>query len=219
MKLCRSGLCAAIAVTAVGVSACGGSSSTVTKTVAAPAANAPTATATQTLTTASSTHTTAPKPKKQVVRTPKVHHRLVPGGLVGHVLNDVEDRLQAKGISFATAGGDVILRGDWGVCSTAPAAGQPIHGAVVLHIGHFSCGAGGEQTTSSPSKTVPGGLVGHVLNDVEDRLDAKGIKYTTQGGFVIIRGDWGVCSTTPSAGQSLTGAIVLHIGHFSCGAS
>ena len=29
--------------------------------------------------------------------------------------------------------------------------------------------------------------------------------------------DWGVCSTTPSAGQDVDGPVVLHIGHFACG--
>jgi hypothetical protein len=65
---------------------------------------------------------------------------------------------------------------------------------------------------------VPGDLVGKKLNDVEDELDSAGISYSTEGGNVFLRGDWGVCSTTPSAGTSVSGAVLLHIGHFSCGA-
>ena len=67
-------------------------------------------------------------------------------------------------------------------------------------------------------QNVPADLVGQKLNDAEDELDGNGIDYTTEGGLVILRGDWGVCSTTPSAGQSVTGAVVLHVGHFKCGA-
>jgi hypothetical protein len=73
-------------------------------------------------------------------------------------------------------------------------------------------------SSAGGGKVVPGDLVGHVLNDVEDRLDGQGIKYSQAGGFVILRGDWGVCSTTPAAGQPVRGAVVLHVGHFSCGA-
>jgi hypothetical protein len=67
--------------------------------------------------------------------------------------------------------------------------------------------------------TVPKGLTDKTLDDIEDLLDNKGISYTTVGGNVFFRGDWGVCSTTPAAGQPISGAIVLHIGHFTSGAS
>lgn len=65
----------------------------------------------------------------------------VPSGLVGEVLDQAETTLTSDGISYTTSGGNVILRSDWGVCSTTPAAGQPVDGAVVLNLGHFSCGA------------------------------------------------------------------------------
>lgn len=67
---------------------------------------------------------------------------------------------------------------------------------------------------------MPGDLVGKKLDDAEDELDGMGIQYSVDSGghVVILRGDWGVCSTTPGAGQPVSGAIVLHVGHFSCGA-
>jgi hypothetical protein len=71
------------------------------------------------------------------------------------------------------------------------------------------------------SQTVPSDLVDKNLVDAESELDSMGIQYTHQansGEEVILRSNWGVCSTTPSAGQPVSGAVVLHVGHFSCGA-
>ncbi len=48
-----------------------------------------------------------------------------------------------------------------------------------------------------------------------------GVPYTYQtnnGDAVILSVDWGVCSTTPAAGESVNGEVVLHLGHFQCGA-
>ena len=61
----------------------------------------------------------------------------------GKNLDDATSELDSKGIQSATNsnGEHVILKFDWGVCSTSPAAGQPVTGVVVLNLGHFSCGA------------------------------------------------------------------------------
>jgi hypothetical protein len=70
--------------------------------------------------------------------------RKVPKGLVGHKLNVVENKLDADAIGYKTVGGGIfgiIVKSDWGVCATIPAAGKPIHGPVKLVVGHFTCGA------------------------------------------------------------------------------
>lgn len=74
------------------------------------------------------------------------HHkcvRAVPSGLTGHSLPHVENALDALAIGYKTVGGGIfgiIVKSDWGVCATVPAAGQPIHGPVQLIVGHFTCG-------------------------------------------------------------------------------
>jgi hypothetical protein len=76
-------------------------------------------------------------------------------------------------------------------------------------------------TPESGGKKVPGDLVGKALPAAESELEGLGIQFshvTINGDAVILGGDWGVCSTTPSAGEPATGSIVLHLGHFECGA-
>jgi hypothetical protein len=81
-----------------------------------------------------------------------------------------------------------------------------------------------EEHTSPPEgggHKVPGNLVGKTLPQAESELEGSGIQFsheTINGDAVILGGDWGVCSTTPSAGEPVTGAIILHLGHFQCGA-
>jgi hypothetical protein len=69
--------------------------------------------------------------------------RRVPAGLTNRSLKVVEAKLDADGIGFKTVGGGIfgiILKGDWGVCETIPAAGQVIHGPVKLIVAHYTCG-------------------------------------------------------------------------------
>lgn len=69
--------------------------------------------------------------------------RTVPKGLVNHSLSSVERKLDAKGIGFKTKGGGlfgIVVKSDWGVCVTQPAAGKPIHGPITLVVGHYTCG-------------------------------------------------------------------------------
>jgi len=63
-------------------------------------------------------------------------------------------------------------------------------------------------------------VVGKGLDTATGELDAKGIQYAlnSNGKHVILKFDWGVCSTSPAAGQAVTGTVVLNLGHFSCGA-
>jgi len=58
-------------------------------------------------------------------------------------LDTATGELESKGIQYAlnSNGEHVILKFDWGVCSTSPGAGKPVTGVVVLNLGHFSCGA------------------------------------------------------------------------------
>jgi outer membrane biosynthesis protein TonB len=77
-----------------------------------------------------------------------------------------------------------------------------------------------QHTTASGQQSVPN-VVGKALPEAESELESKGIQFSSQtinGDVVILRGDWGVCSTTPAAGEPANGAVVLHLGHFQCGA-
>jgi hypothetical protein len=80
--------------------------------------------------------------------------------------------------------------------------------------------SGGGSSSSGGGQTVPSDLINKNLKDAEDELHSKGISFTTNsyGHIVILHGDWGVCSTTPEAGQPVGGTVVLNLGHFSCGA-
>jgi hypothetical protein len=81
-----------------------------------------------------------------------------------------------------------------------------------------------EEHTSAPEgggHKVPGDLVGKTLPQAESELEGLGIQFsheTINGDAVILGGDWGVCSTTPSAGEAVKGAVILQLGHFECGA-
>lgn len=78
-----------------------------------------------------------------------------------------------------------------------------------------------EHPPPSSAQTVPRDLVGKALPAAERELESEGIQFRAQtinGDVVILKSDWGVCSTTPSGGASVTGTIVLHLGHFQCGA-
>lgn len=135
---------------AVGLAGCGSSSSTsspTTQTTATSAAPAPTVTQTVTKTTPPPTTQAAPTPTT-TSSTPSGgggggSGQTVPSDIINKKLDDAEDELTSMGIQFSVDSGDhvVILRGDWGVCSTTPAPGAQINGAVVLHVGHFTCGA------------------------------------------------------------------------------
>jgi hypothetical protein len=66
------------------------------------------------------------------------------------------------------------------------------------------------------ASSVPN-VVGKSLPAAESVLESKGIQFSTQtinGDAVFLKSDWGVCSTTPGG----NGSIVLHLGHFQCGA-
>lgn len=154
----------------------------------------------------------------------------VPQGLAGKRLSDVEDELSRDTnplIQFTIAGGGgfSFVARNWGVCSTIPSAGQPIDTVLILYIRHFACGAKSEPVGS---QRVPSDLVGKNVQDVGDELGADNIEVTAQGvdevtaqGVdlnAIVSAEWGVCSTTPSAGELFDGQLVLHIRHFTCGA-
>lgn len=76
--------------------------------------------------------------------------------------------------------------------------------------------------TSTPAPTGPimPNVVGKGLDTATGELDAKGIQYALNSNskHVILKFDWGVCSTSLAAGQPVTGTVVLNLGHFSCGA-
>ncbi len=146
----------------------------------------------------------------------------VPRDLVGENLRDAEDELSGDPthpIQYVIAGGGgfSFVSRNWGVCSTTPPAGQPIGTALILYIRHFACGAKRE---SAGSQRVPRDLAGKNLQDVGDELGADNIEVTAQGVDLnaIVSAEWGVCSTTPSAGAPIDGQLVLNIRHFTWGA-
>jgi hypothetical protein len=146
----------------------------------------------------------------------------VPRDLVGKSLSDVEDELSRDThpviqYTIAGGGGFSFVARNWGVCSSTPAAGQPIDTALILYIRHFACGA---KRGPAGSQRVPRDLVGKNVGDVGDELGADNIEVTAEGVDLnaIVSAEWGVCSTTPSAGQPIDGHLVLQIRHFTCGA-
>jgi hypothetical protein len=90
---------------------------------------------------------------------------------------------------------------------------------IVAAIVSTACGEGNTGCSLPPCPTVPRDLVGKKLSDVEDELGADNIEFTARGVDVntIVSAEWGVCSTTPSAGQPIDGQLVLHIRHATCG--
>jgi hypothetical protein len=151
---------AALPLAALWLAGCGGSTTAPTSSAPAHTVAQPAQTVTQSAQTVTQIVKTvteaAPAPPKRKPKTvteaaPAPPKRKptsassgpkVPSGLVGEVLVQAEQTLSDHGISFTTAGGNVFLRSDWGVCSTTPSGGQSVNGAVVLNIGHFTCGAG-----------------------------------------------------------------------------
>lgn len=75
--------------------------------------------------------------------------------------------------------------------------------------------------TSAPSSAGPvmPNVVGKNLDTAIGELDNQGIQHAlnSNGKHVILKFDWGVCSTSPAAGQPVTGVVVLNLGHFTCG--
>ncbi len=94
---------------------------------------------------------------------------------------------------------------------------------IVAAVALSACGQGHTGCSVSPCPTVPQGLAGKRLSDVEDELSRDTnplIQFTIAGGggFSFVARNWGVCSTTPSAGQPIDTVLILYIRHFACGA-
>lgn len=91
---------------------------------------------------------------------------------------------------------------------------------IVAAVALTACGGGSTGTGVKSKPTVPRGLVGRKLSAVEDKLSGDPIQYVIAGasGYSFVPRNWGVCFTTPSAGQPIDGALVLNIRHFACGA-
>jgi hypothetical protein len=138
---------------ALGLAACG-SSTNVADTVTTSTSTA-TSVVTQVVTKTAKTPSTQskkakprPKPAPAPAPSPTTTSSPAPAGpvmpdVVGKNLDTATGKLDSEGIQYAlnSNGKHVILKFDWGVCSTSPAAGQPVTGAVVLTVGHFTCGA------------------------------------------------------------------------------
>jgi hypothetical protein len=82
----------------------------------------------------------APAPAPAATSTPAPAGPIMPN-VAGKNLDTATGELNSKGIQYAvnSNGKHVILKFDWGVCSTSPAAGQPVTGVVVVNLGHFTC--------------------------------------------------------------------------------
>jgi hypothetical protein len=75
-------------------------------------------------------------------------------------------------------------------------------------------------STPAPAAPIMPSVVGKNLDTATEKLNSEGIQYAlnSNGKHVILKFDWRVCSTSPVAGQPVTGAVVLTLGHFTCGA-
>ena len=92
---------------------------------------------------------------------------------------------------------------------------------IVAAVALTACGEGHTGCSVPPCPTVPGDLVGKRLSDVEDELSRDTnplIQYTIAGGggFSFVARNWGVCSTTPSAGKPIDTALILNVRHLAC---
>jgi hypothetical protein len=155
----RAGIFGSIVAGAValGVTACGTSTNNaaVTTTTNAPSTTAVVTQVTTTTTVKTVTaHAKKAKPKPKTAPAPASTTTSAPApapapagpimpNVVGKDLDSATGELDSKGIQYAldSDGKHVLLKFDWGVCSTSPAAGQPVTGTVVLTLGHFTCGA------------------------------------------------------------------------------
>lgn len=73
---------------------------------------------------------------------------------------------------------------------------------------------------AAKAKRMPN-VVNKALPAAERILRRHGIRYKTEGGGlfgIVIKGDWGVCATRPSAGRPVHGKAELVVGHYTCGA-
>jgi hypothetical protein len=84
----------------------------------------------------------APAPAPAATSTPAPAGPIMPN-VLGKNLDTATGELDSEGIQYSlnSDGKHVLLKFDWGVCSSSPAAGQPVSGVVVLTLGHFTCGA------------------------------------------------------------------------------
>lgn len=141
-----------IGVAAFGLAACGASANNAASTTSK---SVPTSTGVVTHVVTKTVTTTPPKSKKPKPKpkpapaaaattssAPASSGSVMPN-VVGKDLDTATSELDGKSIQYAlnSDGKHVLLKFDWGVCSTSPAAGQPVTGVVVLNVGHFSCGA------------------------------------------------------------------------------
>ncbi len=141
-------------VAALGLAACGTSTNNAAETTSAGSgASTTTAVVTSTSVVTKTTASArprkakrkpkpAPAPASTTTSAPASSGPVMPD-VVGKDLDTATSALDNAGIHYAlnSNGKHVILKFDWGVCSTSPAAGQPVSGVVVLNLGHFTCGA------------------------------------------------------------------------------
>jgi hypothetical protein len=139
---------------ALGLVACGSSANNAADTTSSSTSTT-TSVVTQVVTKTTTAHRAQPrkakprpKPAAAAAPAPAATSTPAPAGpimpnVVGKNLDTATGELDSKGIQYAlnSHGKHVILKFDWRVCSTSPAAGQPVSGVAVLTLGHFICGA------------------------------------------------------------------------------
>jgi hypothetical protein len=129
-----------VVAVALGVAGCGGSGGTTTviEKQAAPTTTvveqaAPTKTVVE---QAAPTKTAVEHSSASDATTSSTSGQSVPS-LVGEALDVAEDKLQSDGLNFKEVGGGVfgiVVKSNWTVCATRPAAGQPTSGPVSLIV-------------------------------------------------------------------------------------
>lgn len=131
-------------------------------------------------------------------------------------LDVAESMLRRRGLAFKEIGGGtfgIVVRSNWTVCSTQPAAGKATSGRVRLIIDR-SCDSSSSvpaASASTGSSQVPD-LTGERLDVAEDALRQAGLHYREIGGGtfgIVVRSQWVVCETNPPAGSPASGSVGL----------
>jgi hypothetical protein len=93
-----------------------------------------------------------------------------------------------------------------GATGEVGAAAAPATVTVVAPAAPAPAPAATEDASAMPN------LIGRRLDVAEAKLDALGIGYVEVGGGtfgIVVRSNWTVCETDPSAGAAVTGAVSL----------
>jgi beta-lactam-binding protein with PASTA domain len=145
--------------------------------------------------------------------------RAVPD-VVGQRLDVAKSTVKDAGYEFEVIGGGtfgVVVEANWTVCQQTPSAGSTGADKVKLIVDRQCTGAAIESPSAGAGNFVMPDLVGLVLQDAQDQLQALGSHNLDQedaaglGRIQILDSNWMVCRQSPSPGTevSLDGLVTL----------